>query len=266
MATKPWQVPYEQRFAGRRPRVCIGFVAFGDIYAQVFESAMHWAFYNGAHYKGVYDVSFGVATRKEQYRARNALVDQARESNADFLLMLDDDHMLADCPDMIDIFFKEEKPLQGGLYVQRTQEKEQPVVCKHAGGDKYRWCSWDEIPAYPGGVVDVLGGGVNWCDVTMFDFMQQPHWWPYPSDRREVTFLPHEKFGLDLQLCIAAQKMGIEPWLNRKVRLGHVMTERFVLRPDNQQPQVRCTICGGLASYEKEQWTCMTCQSVMIAA
>lgn len=262
---KPWEQPYAERFAGRKPNVYIGVVAFGDIYSEVYESGMHWAFQAGAKLSGRFNLYFAVASRKEQYRARNSLVLEAQSSGADFMLMLDDDHTLADAPNLIEDFFAEEKPLQGGLYIQRTDAFEQPVIARSENG-KYVWCSYDEIPAYPGGPVEVLGGGVNWIDMTVFDFMKQPHWWPFPHDRREVTWLPDERYGLDLQLCIRAQELGITPWLNRRVSLGHVTTERTILRPRGQQGNVHCPVCRGLAAWEQETWRCLTCHSELKAA
>jgi len=263
---RAWEKPYVERFALRPPRVYIGVVAFGDIYSEVYESGLHWAFQAGARYKGQFELFFAVASRKEQYRARNSLVLEAQRSGADFMLMLDDDHTLADCPDILGEFYREEKPLQGGLYVQRTNEFEQPVIARRDEKGQYVWCDYDEIPAYPGGPVEVLGGGVNWIDMIVFDFMKQPHWWPYPHDRREVAWLPDERYGLDLQLCIRAQELGITPWLNRRVSLGHVTTERNVLRPQGQQGNVICPRCKGLAIHDQDRWRCNTCQSELAAA
>ena len=265
--SRPWEQPYSERFAGRLPKVFVGFVAFGDIDPQILESTAHWCFQAGSRYSGVFEIHWGCATRREQYRARNTLVEEAQKQEADFLLMLDDDHLLSDCPDILGHFFREEKPMQGGLYVQRREDKSQPVIVKYDEAKREAgWCSWDEVPV-DGGPVDVLGGGVNWCDMTIFDFLKQPHWWPYPADRREVTFLPDQALGLDLQLSIGCKKLGIQPWLNGNVRVGHMIHERTVLRPPQVTGPVECTACGGLASSTtKGEWECMTCKAQLRAA
>lgn len=265
---KPWEQPYSERFKNRLPKVCIGFIAFGDIYPEVMVSAVHWSLQAGRRYNGVFELFWAQeeVARKEQYRARNTLAIEAQKMGADFVVMLDDDHTIADCPDMLGHFLREEKPLQGGLYVQRTDEVEQPVVCRRDEKGRYVWCKYDEIPPFPGGPVEVLGGGINWIDCRMLDFMQQPHWWPYPSDRREVTWLPNERYGLDLQLCIKAQELGVTPWLNRHVEVGHVVHERAILRPRGKEQNVRCTHCGGVAIHDQDIWRCNTCNSELKAA
>lgn len=265
---RPWEEPYAERFKDRLPRVYIGFVAYGDIYPEVFLSAIHWAMQAGARYHGKFEFFWAQEqfAKKEQYRARNAMVLEAQKAGADFVLTLDDDHTLADCPDMVGHFFREEKPLQGGLYVQRTDQFEQPVVARLDERNRYVWCKYDEIPEFPGGPVEVLGGGVNWIDCRLLDFMRQPHWWPYPHDRREVTYLPDERYGLDLQLCIRAKELGVTPWLNRRVEVGHVVHERNVLRPRGKEGNASCPRCTGLMVHEGDRWVCNTCQTEAKAA
>ena len=264
---RPWEESYAERFKDRLPRVYIGFVAYGDIYPEVFLSTVHWCFQAGARYKGVFEIAWAQEpfAKKEQYRARNAMALEAQKAGADFLLTLDDDHTLGDCPDILGHFFREEKPLQGGLYIQRTDEVEQPVIARQNEKGAYVWCGYDEIPGYPGGPVEVLGGGVNWIDCRLLDFMRQPNWWPQPSEREEVVWLPDQKYGLDLQLCRRAAELGVVPWLNRNVEIGHVEHGRSVLRPRGKQGYVTCPRCHGIATHERDRWVCNTCQSEMAA-
>lgn len=258
--------PYRVRFAGRRPRVFVGVVAYGEVDPVILESYATWSMYVGANYHDDFEVFFGVAKKQEQYRARNSLVSEAQSLGADFILMLDDDHTPSDCPDMLAHFYTEQKPFQGGLYVARRGDKSQPVIqCYDEATGVCRWAEWDEVPV-DGGPVDILGGGINWLDMALFDFVKQPHWWPYPHDRREVAFLPDEKYGLDLQLSIALKKLGVQPWLNGKVRLGHVLRERAVLRPPGITQPVRCDKCGGLANGGGGKWECIICHEEMEAA
>lgn len=258
--TRPWDEPYATRFAGRKPRIGIGFVGYADIYAEVFQSYVVWAMYVGKTYHDQFEIEFLPVGKKEQYRARNHIVERAQACNCDFLLMMDDDHTISDCPDILMYFYREEKPLQGGLYVQRRDDKSQPVIVNYDHvSQKATWADWEDVPA-GGGPVDVLGGGVNWVDMIVFDFLKQPHWFPYPSDRREVTFLPDERLGLDLQLSLGCQALGIQPWLNGNVAVGHVMNERTILRPPGLEIG-RCSTCEGLIAPYEGGFRCMVCET-----
>ena len=260
---KPWEVPYSERFKDRLPRVCLAFVAYGDIAPEVFGSALRWALQAGDRYKGRYEIFMprdGAGTRREQYRARNSLADEARRMGADFILFLDDDHTLSDCPEILDVFFAEEKPLQGGLYVQRRADKIQPVITHY--DDVTGMCTWatmDELPAFPGGPVGVLGGGCNWIDVSLLDFMLEPFWWPYPDENRRVNFVPHPIYGLDMHFCIKASRLGVQPWLNRRVQIGHVRTEHEVIYPPGMVSEKVCDHCDETAKWEDDRWVCSGC-------
>lgn len=255
-----WTEPYSDRFRSRKPSVCLGFIGYGDIYPEVFQSWKLWTMYLGQHYSNQFDIYFADVTKKEQYRARNYIVDQA--DKCDFLLMLDDDHTPSDCPDMLGHFFAEQKPLQGGLYVTREREGTRPVIVKQEG-DEYRWTTWDEVPV-DGGAVDVLGGGCNWVDTRLLKAMKEPAWWPLPYDGTQVVFRPDPKYGLDLQLCRNAKKLGVEPWLNGKVRIGHVVHERQVLRPFAGEEPIKCGECMGIAVYQGDgKWGCTVCRAEM---
>ena len=256
--TRPWDEPYATRFAGRKPRIAIGFVGYADVYAEVFSSYVVWAMYVGKKYHNDFEIEWIHVGKKEQYRARNYIVERAQVNNCDFLLMMDDDHTISDCPDILMHFFREEKPLQGGLYVCRDENQMTPVLLKYdEQAELCRWMTMAEVP-HDGGPVDVLGGGVNWIDMTVFDFLAQPHWWPYPYDRREVTFLPNQRYGLDLQLSLGCKKLGIQPWLNKHVKVGHVLNERTILRPPTLEVG-RCPQCSGIVTPVEGGYRCMAC-------
>lgn len=260
---KPWEEPYSQRFAGRKPKICIGWLAFGEIDPQVFESALFWAMHNGKVHSDKFEVYFAMATRREQYRARNALIKTAQEYEADFMLMLDDDHTLMDSPNMLLDFFEAQKPIQGGLYVQRQKDQLIPVIQRYdpKTGACF-WCDWNEIPGGDGGHVDILGGGINWFDMRVFDFMSDPFYWPYPADERKVWFKPHPKYGLDMHFCIKAQEtLGIKPWLNGRVKVGHAIHERMIVRPPGMTGHQMCDACDGLMVWTGDGWDCQTCQA-----
>ena len=262
---RPWEVPYSERFKDRLPRICIGVVAFGDIDASVYESSMAWALSAGKRYAGKFEIFFTVANRKEQYRARNQLVRDAMQTGADFLVMLDDDHPLADCMDFLGHFYRAEKPFQGGLYLQRSNDITVPVIMKfnRATGEA-DFYKPSEVPTQSG-PVDILGGGINWYDMGLFDFMSEPIYWPLAE--RTCWFKPHQRYGLDLFFSLRVrEQLGVEPWLNLNVQMGHVISERQIIRPETIQGNARCPYCDGLMSpIEGGLYACNACERQMEA-
>ena len=80
---------WNKKFAERLPRVFIGICSFQDIPQQIYHSHMVWALAQGARLAGKFELSFGIARRMEQYRARNYLIRSAQQEGADFMLMID---------------------------------------------------------------------------------------------------------------------------------------------------------------------------------
>jgi len=238
-ATPPFSTSnreWADRFAYRLPHVFVGIVAYQDIPHEIYLSHMLWAFQTGASLSGRIRLSFGMATKKEQYRARNHLVQQAEIEGADFLLMIDDDQTLHEVPDMIRKFYELGKPIAGGLYYQRGGCYH-PVLMKEFIGDhgrkRYRFLRPDEIPPQPG-PVDVLGGGCHWIDMRIISRFKQPHWWPYPQ---EVCMIPDPDYGLDVDFCQKARALGYECWLHPDIRLGHLKHDREVIDDSTRPPQ-----------------------------
>ena len=227
---------WNERFATRLPHVFVGIVAFQDIPHEIYLSHMLWGIKAGASLQGKIRLSFGMATRKEQYRARNHLVGQAEREGADFLLMIDDDQTLHENPDIIQKFYELGKPIAGGLYYQRGGAFH-PVIMKEFKGPmntrRYRFVKPNELPKEPA-PVDVLGGGCHWLDMTVMGQFKQPHWWPYPS---EVTYLPNEDYGLDVEFCQKARDMGLQCWLHPGIKLGHLVHDREVLDESTRPTQ-----------------------------
>jgi len=229
---------WNERFENRPPHVYVGICSFGDIPSEIYESHMLWALQQGARHFGKFAVSFGMSRRSEQYRARNKLIRYAQQEGADFMLMIDDDQTLHDCPDIIDKFWELGQPIAGGLYYNRGGLY-WPVVMKEfegANGMKQaRFMSRDEIPTEPA-PVDVLGGGCHWVDMEVFDKLKEPHFWPFPADDDggpEVVYYPHPRYGLDIHFCMKARASGYECWLHPGVKLGHLKHEREVIDHDN---------------------------------
>ena len=227
---------WNERFAKRLPHIFIAVIAFGDITQEAYESHVCWAMQAGARLAGKFRISFRVFGRKEQYRARNGALMAATQEGADFLLMLDDDQTLHQCPDMVEKFWELGQGVAGGLYYHKGALFH-PVAMKEFAGPngkrKYRYLHPSEIGQEPM-PVDVIGGGCHFLDIRVFDKIKEPHWWPYPH---QECFLPDEYFGLDVHFCQKMKDHGIQPWLHPGIHLGHVSHERRVIDKTTRPPQ-----------------------------
>ena len=240
---------WNEEFSKRLPHVFVGIVAFGDIAPEIYESHVLWAIAQGARLKGKFHVSFGIATRKEQYRARNFLIDAAQREGADFMLMIDDDQTLHENVDIIEKFWELGKDIAGGLYYQRGGCYH-PVIMKEFptpnGHKKVRFYHPDEVPTEPT-PVDVLGGGCHWVRMEVFDKIKQPFFWPYPVEfdsrgqigSQHLVYVPDPVYGLDVDFCMRVRALGYECWLHPGIVLGHLSHSREVLdassRPNQEE-------------------------------
>jgi len=202
---------------------------------------MIWAVHQGARHAGKFSMSIGMATRSEQYRARNKLIRHAQVEGADFMLMIDDDQTLHDCPDIIDKFWELGQPIAGGLYYNRGGAFF-PVGLKEFPGPKglrqARFMFHEELPTEPA-PVDVLGGGCHWVEMSVFDKLKEPHFWPFPADEGGgplEVYYPHPRLGLDIHFCMKARDAGYECWLHPDVKLGHLRHEREIIAHDTIPP------------------------------
>ena len=232
---------WEERFSKRLPRVFVGICSFGEIPHEIYLSHMLWAIQQGVRLAGKFELSFGMVTRSEQYRARNKLIRSAHQQDADFLLMIDDDQTLHDCMDIVEKFWELGQPIAGGLYYNRGGAY-WPVLMKEfkgvSGLTHVRFLTHDEVPTEPG-PVDVLGGGCHWVEMTVFDKMKEPHFWPFPADDGGgplEVYYPHPRLGLDVHFCMKARQLGYECWLHPGVHLGHLCHERDEIRRDTLPP------------------------------
>lgn len=232
---------WNQRFQTRLPKIFIGICSFGEIPHEIYYSHMLWAIQQGARHFGRFELSFGMATRSEQYRARNKLIRSAHQEGADFLLMIDDDHTLHDCVDIIDKFWELGQPIAGGLYYNRGGAY-WPVVMKEFKGPNgmihVRFLTHDEVPTEPT-PVDVLGGGCHWVEMSVFDKMKEPHFWPFPASEGGgplEVYYPHPRLGLDVYFCMKARQLGYECWLHPGIKLGHLRHEREEITHDSLPP------------------------------
>lgn len=218
-----------------RKVICIGIVAYDGLDPQVSEDYLRLAFHLGRRCPQ-YDFQIAIRGKTEQFRARKAIVKDALQFGADYLWMLDDDHVFdwsrAGGPtDAYDVPIKlvehlEARPeigVVGALYYQRGGDYH-PVIMQEANG----------LPAFmlPGEVagrmqrVDVTGGGCMMIRMSVFDKIADP--W----------FEPEHEFGTDIQLCRKVRAAGYEVWCDTSLLIGHLRTEKelIVSGAPTQQP------------------------------
>lgn len=169
-----------------------------------------------------------IRTKSEQFRARNAIVDAAMQTNSDWLLMLDDDMIIdpnttqrvSNAYSLIQKLLDHKKDIIGALYYQRGGGCP-PVTMMRVGESGYRFLRDDELV---GGLqkVDVAGGGCLLVNMRVFDHIQRPY------------FEPEFNYGTDVQLCRKAQDLGYEVWLDSSIELGHLKSERTIVTSENR--------------------------------
>jgi SAM-dependent methyltransferase len=222
----------------RRSIIFIGMPCYGTVAPEVLEDFARFTF-NCGRRMPEYDFKLGIRTKSEQFRARNVIVDGAVETNADYLLMLDDD-MIIDINrnqgpagagyDFLPRLLAHDKDIIGALYYQRAGEC-RPVLMKEVGSGGYRFLRDDEIT---GGLqqVDVAGGGCLLVKMRVFDKVKPPY------------FEPEFKFGTDIQLCRKAKDLGFEIWADTSIELGHVRDERVIVTSKNRHQFVGDRMTG----------------------
>lgn len=211
-----------------KPIICIGIVAYDGLDGQVAEDYMRLMFHLGRRCPE-YDFQLAIKYKSEQFRARNAIVRVALQMNADYIWMLDDDHILDindtrysstayDLPIKL-VKHLEERPeigVVGALYYQR-------------GGDYYPVVMQDvrnnEVPAFLSHAeighrmqkVAVTGGGCMMIRASVFDKISDP--W----------FAPEHEYGTDIQLCKKIREAGFEVWCDTSLEIGHIKSKKELI-------------------------------------
>lgn len=173
-------------------------------------------------------------TKSEQFRARNAIVDTARQFACDYLLFLDDDHIFdwREVPnhesyDFLKKLIAHDKDIVGCLYYHRTGLYK-PVLMRHTGrkGAQYTFLNDSEIT---GGLqeVDVQGGGVMLIKMHIFDKLTPPYFEPEMQSEGE-------SLGTDIQLCKKAREAGFSVCCDTSIVVGHVKKEPQVVHAENR--------------------------------
>ena len=213
-------------------KILIGILCYESASAETLCDYMRFAYYMGRRMPE-HDFFLDIATKTEQFRARNGIVKAAVEINADYLFFLDDDHVIdwegiakpnerygflqtlighmQDNPDM---------GICGVLYYHRGGEC-LPVIMKEGKDGGFYYIREDEITNNLQEVA-VQGGGCMLIDMGVFDRIESP--W----------FVPEHKHGTDIQLCNQVRKIGKKIFCDTSIVIGHVLTKKQVITPKNR--------------------------------
>lgn len=196
----------------RKPKILIGIPGFLGIQAEAQEHALGLLFRCGRDMPE-YDFAVKVVTKKEQFRARNQLVDVAIGGDFEYLLMLDDDMLMG--ADLVKRLVAHDKDVVGGLYYQRGGAFH-PVAMRRVWKDEGNWTAHflplhDPILTQPGlHEVDIIGGGCMLFKVDVFRKLTPPYFWWESS------------LGTDVAICSRLQDAGVHIYLDSTVELGHL--------------------------------------------
>jgi len=212
-------------------KVFVGIPCFRDVAGETLEDYMRLMYYLGRRTE--HDYFLGIKTKTEQFRARNAIVEGAIQTGCDYLFFLDDDHVIdwetSAKPNsrygLIDTLIGHceadpEIGIVGVVYYHRGAEC-RPVLMKEGKDGGFYWMRDDEIT---GGLqeVAVQGGGCFLINMKVFDKIESP--W----------FQPELDHGTDIQICTKARGAGFKVCCDTSIQIGHVMTARQVVTPENR--------------------------------
>jgi hypothetical protein len=214
-------------------RIMVGIPCYDKVAPEVLEDYMRFAFYLGRRYQE-HEFVLGIKTKSEQFRARNSIVEGAYQLGIDYLLMIDDDHII----DWEGVNYATAKyeflrklighmeddtklGLVGALYYHRGGGCKPVLLRKNPDGPGYTYLTDDEIT---GGLqeVDVQGGGCMLIRMRALDFVGAP-WFEAEIEN-----------GTDFQICQKMQKAGFKVACDTSAEIGHVSAERRVITSKNR--------------------------------
>ena len=222
------------------PSIFVGIPCYGTMPPETEEDYMRLMYYLGRRYHE-YDFLIGILRKKEQFRARNSIVEAAFQCQADYVWMLDDDHVIdidsTNAPsDRYEILHKllahfdthPDAGIVGALYYHRGGEC-RPVVMDKIE-DKYIYLRDDQIK-HKLQEVAVTGGGCMLIKSKVFDRIGI-----HP-------FAPEHEYGTDIQVCKAAAEQGFGVYCDTSVEIGHVKNEMSVVTSKNKHEHYQKTQC-----------------------
>ena len=211
----------------KKPVITIGIPCYSSVPPEVLQDYMRFMYYLGRRYQE-YDFALAIKTKSEQFRARNAIVEAAYQIDSDYLLMLDDDHII-DTDDnylpsakyeFLRKLIEHDKDIIGALYYHRGGEC-RPVLMNKDENGIFTYLKDDQLTK---GLqeVDVQGGGCILIKMKVFDKIASP--W----------FEPELQYGTDIQICTKAKEKGFSVWTDPTIEIGHVISERGIVTGKNR--------------------------------
>ena len=213
-------------------RIMIGIPCYSSVSPETLEDYMRFAYYLGRNTEHEYFL--GIRTKQEQYRARNEIVEQAITLDCDYLLFLDDDHVInwedsfqpnsryGFVDKFINYLQDEKTGIVGGLYYHRGGDC-RPVLMKEGKDGGYYYMRDDELK--PGLMeVAVQGGGFFMIDMNIITRVPSP-WFEAESKAG---------LGTDIQICQKVREAGFKVCCDTNTVVGHVMTKRQTVTPKNR--------------------------------
>lgn len=214
-------------------KIVVGIPAYGSFPPETETDYMRFMYYLGRRYTE-HDFFLAIKRKSEQFRARNAICEEAAKVGADYLLMLDDDQVI-DTRDEVgpsDAYEFLRKLLEhmeadpeigvvGAVYFQRGGECN-PVLMREHGSDSYTFMNYSELQERLQ-VVDVQGGG---CMLIRMEALSKIGFSP---------FGPEHTYGTDIQLARKMRGAGFKVACDTSIKLGHVSNERMVITDSNRK-------------------------------
>ncbi len=202
-----------------REKVLIGVPGYNGIVPEAMQSFLGMIFRCGRDLPE-YDVAVEIVVKKEQFRARNAIVEAAIGSGCKWLLMLDDDMVVP--PDLVKRLIAHDKDVCGALYFQRGGAYH-PVLLNRVDMEDGRMATrfignMDERLTDPGlHKVDIIGGGCMLFKVDVFRKILPPY------------FEWERTLGTDIAICSRLADAGVEIWCDTSMEIGHIREEKQVV-------------------------------------
>lgn len=210
---------YKDELPERKPRVLIGVAGFHGVIPECQENFFEFA-YNCGRYNPEFDFCLKIIIKREQFRARNNLVDLAVINDCEYLLMLDDDMIVP--ADLFKRLVAHKKDVVGCLYYQRGGAYHPVIMHQKNEKDGLKGIQFidhfDPMIRKPGlyKLDGVLGGGCMLFKTDVFRKLQQPYFW--------IDGI----VGTDVYICSRLHDAGVALWVDTSIELGHVGETQIV--------------------------------------
>lgn len=202
-----------------KPKVLIGVAGFLGVIPECQENFFGFAYRCGRDNKE-YDFLLKIIIKREQFRARNSLVDLAIANGCEWLLMLDDDMVIP--PNLFKLLKRHDKDVMGALYYQRGGACHPVIMHQTNEKDGLKGIQFishnDPMLANRGlyKIDGVIGGGCMLFKVDAFRKIPQPYFW--------IDGI----VGTDVHVCNQFTQAGVELWVDTSIELGHVGEKQVI--------------------------------------